>query len=118
VEWQLQQADDFESRFRRFEKKHPDETSAMLRNLDKYFKTLKDGTHPLQIKGGFIHDEPKGIKALDQSGSRIGNPTQTRLYVYPETDKYLLHVITVGTKTDQAGDIKTAADYVTCLRKA
>jgi hypothetical protein len=117
VGWQYQQSDDFESRFRRMDKKHPHECTAAMRNMAKYFDALQEGVHPLQIKAGFIHNEPKGIKAIDQSGCDIPAPTQLRLYTYPETDKGLLHVITIGTKTDQSSDIRTAEKYVDQLRK-
>jgi hypothetical protein len=116
VEWALQYAEDFKPRWNRFLKKHGDEAKAMAKNLDKYFRSLAAGTHPMQINGGFIHSEPKGIKALDQRGCSNPNPTQTRLYVFPEIERELLHVITVGTKTDQNGDIKTAEAYVSRLK--
>ena len=90
----------------------------MLRNLDKYFKSLSAGMNPMQITSGFIHNEPKGIKAFDQKGCSTAKPTQTRLYVFPEMERCILHVITVGTKTDQKGDIKTAEFYVGQLKKA
>lgn len=117
MEWQIQQADGFDAQFHRFDKKHKPEAAALLRNLDKYFGSLREGTNPLQIKAGFIHGEQKGVKALDQSGCETSSPMQSRLYVYPETDKCLLHVICIGTKTNQGSDVKAAADYVTRLRK-
>jgi hypothetical protein len=117
VEWALQYADDFKPRWNRFQKKHRSEAEAMAKNLDKYFKALSAGVHPMQIGGGFIHAEPKGIKALDQKGSATPKPTQTRLYIYPEIERGLLHIVTVGTKSDQRGDIKTVEAYVERLRQ-
>ena len=108
-------AEDFSPRWSRFLKKHEHEASAMIKNLDKYFKSLSTGTNPMQITGGFIHSEPKGIKALDQKGCLVMKPTQTRLYVFPEVERSILHVITVGTKTDQRSDIRTAVFYVESL---
>ena len=115
--WQLQRAEGFESAFRRFDKKHSEEAKAILKNLDRYLESLQQGLNPLQIKTGFIHNEPKGVKAIDQSGCNNPNPTQARLYIYPEIDKNLLHIITIGTKQDQDADVNTSGSYVTRLRK-
>ena len=113
--WKLQKSDFFDSRFKRFQKRHPNEATAMLNNLDTYFSTLNDGVHPLNIKAGFIHHEPEGIKAIDQKGGK-GKLMQTRLYVYPYTETEALHVILIGTKKDQNKDIKECRDYIKPLK--
>ena len=66
--WKIEKSGFFESRFKRFQKKHRDEALTVLNNLDSYFKALNEGANPLQIKAGFIHNEPEGIKAIDQKG--------------------------------------------------
>lgn len=114
--WKLQKSDFFDSRFKRFEKKHDREAEAVLNNLDTYFKTLCDGVNPLNIKMGFIHHESDGIKAVDQKGGK-GNLLQTRLYVFPEEITKLLHIISIGTKVDQSGDIGECREYVRNLKK-
>ena len=115
MSWEIQKSDFFKSRFDRFQKKHPEEAKAVLNNLDTYFKVLCDGVNPLNIKAGFIHDEPEGIKGIDQKGGR-GKLMQTRLYVFPDTKTNTLHVISIGNKTDQGADIKECRDYIKPLK--
>ena len=68
------------------------------------------------VTSKFIHPEPDGIKALDQSGAKNKETRkvskkrhklkQTRLYIYPNTTTKTLHLLTLGGKKSQAGDIK------------
>ena len=111
----MEQSDFFGSRFHRFQKNHPNEATAVLDNLDTYFQTLRSLGNPLQVKAGFIHHESEGIKAIDQKGGP-GKLMQTRLYIYPEAERQILHVITIGTKTDQKKDIKECRDYIKPLK--
>lgn len=118
MDWKIEWEEGFESRFRRFSKKYPHEANAMSQNLENYFEQLNDGTHPLQIKEGYIHHKVGlGIKEIDQKGCIIPKPMQSRLYVYPDVDTRTLHVITVGNKSDQTDDVRFARKYVTDLRK-
>jgi hypothetical protein len=87
-----------------------------LNNLDTYFKALCVGANPVNIQAGFIHHEPEGIKALDQKGGK-GNLMQSRLYIFPETGRKIMHVISIGTKTDQSGDISECRDYIQPLKE-
>lgn len=114
--WVLQKSNFFDSRFKRFEKKHQEEAKAVLNNVDTYFRTLESGCNPINIKAGFIHDEPEGIKAIDQKGGK-GKLMQTRLYVYPDAATMILHVISIGTKVDQKSDIKECQDYIRPLKR-
>ena len=63
AEWVLEESDIFASRFKRFQKKHRNETMAVLNNLDTYFHALNSGVKPSLIQGGFIHREPQGVVA-------------------------------------------------------
>lgn len=56
--WSLKSTSLYERAFKRYQKKHPDETLAVLSNLDTYFETLSTGVKPLLIRAGFIHHEP------------------------------------------------------------
>ncbi|OHB74470.1 MAG: hypothetical protein A2W17_02685 [Planctomycetes bacterium RBG_16_41_13] len=114
--WKLEPSPFFDSRFKRFQKKHANEAKAILNNLDTYVSTLNEGVHPINIKAGFIHHEPDGIKAIDQKGGK-GKLMQSRLYIYPHTETKTLHVISIGNKTDQKGDINECRDYIKPLRK-
>jgi hypothetical protein len=115
--WKLELTDEYERRHKRYAKNHPRELQAVLDNLDTYFKSLEAGVNPLQIKHGFLHNEPLGVVAIDQKGGGK-NLAQTRLYVYPDTETEVLHVITLGDKRSQKKeDIPTCRVFVNSLRK-
>src|SRR5262249_42670877 len=88
----------------------------VLDNLDTYFKALEAGTNPLQIKHGFMHQEPLGVVAIDQKGGGK-DLAQTRLYVYPDTETETLFVITLGDKRSQKNDIATCRAFIHALRQ-
>jgi transcriptional regulator with XRE-family HTH domain len=94
--WKLAPTDEYQRRQKRYEKDHPRELQAVLDNLDTYFKSLEAGVKPLQIKHGFLHNETLGVVAIDQKGGGK-SLAQTRLYVYPEAETELLHVISLAT---------------------
>ncbi len=56
-----------------FSKKHPDEYMATMQNLEKYHVSLCDSKHPRLVQSGFLHTEPKGIVAIDQSGGILAD---------------------------------------------
>lgn len=72
---------------------------------------------------GFLHDEPKGIRAVDQSGGALasggkrGKLSQTRLYTYAALESKILHLLCLGSKTTQAKDIRYAVSVVDALCK-
>ena len=91
------------------------EALAALNNLHTYMSALNEGINPLQISGGFIHDEGRGIKALDQKGGK-GKLHQTRLYVYPDEKTKKLHLITIGDKNGQSLDVQDCKVYIEPLK--
>lgn len=103
---------------KRYEKKFPSELMAVLDNLDRYFKVISHGVHPQFVVAGYIHNEGKGVRAIDQRGGRKGKLKQTRLYVYPEVTTKILHLITIGDKKSQGEDIKQSAKFVDILKGA
>ncbi len=108
--YSIETTERYESRLKRLYKKHPDETSDMLNNLDTYMQALKAGTKPVHIRAGWIHNEPKGVKAIDQGRSK--GRRQTRLYIYPDEKTRTVHLITVGDKKTQKDDIQDCNRYV------
>jgi len=106
VPWVVNATNKYEKDYKQYEKKRPNELKAVLDNLDTYFKTLNKQGHPFQVKAGFIHRESKGIIAIDQKGGKQKvKLTQTRLYIYPDCENNILHLLTIGDKTAQGGDI-------------
>lgn len=115
--WKVEPTDEFERRLRQFEKKRPRELAAVLENLQRYQDALNDGGRLETIKFGFIHHEPKGVKAIDQKGG--GNKLkQTRLYTYAYVKGQTLYLITLGDKKSQPTDIQQCNRFVDGLKKS
>ena len=116
-EWNITETQNFVRDFKLYQKKHPDELAAVLGNLDTYFETLKRLGHPFQIRAGFIHHEPEGIKALDQKGGKQKvKLKQTRLYVYPDVKSKQLYLLALGDKNSQKLDIQTSREILKSLK--
>lgn len=113
--WKIEITDDYKRSHKWFEKKRPRELKAVLDNLDTFHKALTDGLMPQQIKMGCIHPEPHGVLAIDQKGGGK-SLSQTRLYIYPDIDTKILHIITLGDKGSQQKDIGLCNDFVARLR--
>lgn len=114
--WTIDPTPEWGRRLKFYEKKRARELIAALDNLDTFLKTLNGGVKPRQAKFGFIHPEPLGILAVDQKGGGA-NLAQLRLYVYPDDDKQVLNLLTIGDKNSQNADIKTCKDFVAEFRK-
>jgi len=56
------------------------------------------------------------VVALDQKGGG-GNLQETRLYVYPDEERKVLYLITIGNKDEQQSDIQTCNGFVELLKK-
>ena len=109
--WRLEQTDKFNSKFKRYQKKHPNEVCAVLNNLDTYLNTLNVLDNPLLVGGGWIHPEPKGVIAIDQKGGE-GKLRQTRLYLFADVDDKVVYLITIGDKNTQKTDIKDSGKFI------
>lgn len=114
--WTLVKTEEYARRHKRYEKDHPRELQAVLDNLDTYSLTLASGVKPLQIQHGFLHREPQGVVAIDQKGGGK-NLTQTRLYVYPDTDTETLYLVTLGDKRSQKTNLDHCRAIVAALRE-
>lgn len=117
MEWRIEPTDTYERAHKYYEKKHPIELRAVLDNLDRYWVAIANGVHPQFVVAGYIHDEGKGVRALDQRGSK-GKLKQTRLYVYPDVETKIIYLITIGDKHSQRQDIKQSTDFVVKLKGA
>ena len=116
--WTLEPTDEYARRFRKYEKdkKRRRELAAVLHNLDRYVAALNAGVKPLQLLGaGFVHDERQGVVAMGEEGGGKGLAA-TRLYVYPDTESQVLHLLSLGDKNTQAEDVKTCHRFVAQLR--
>jgi hypothetical protein len=95
---------------------------AAMQNLEKYHVALCSSGHPRLVQFGFLHKEPKGIMAIDQTGGVLpdgkkrGKLQETRLYTYAALESNTLHLLTIGTKNTQSKDIPFAEKCVTSIR--
>ena len=116
--WQLEHTDRYLRDHFHYKKKNPHELAAVLENLDTYFKALDAVGNPLQVTAGFLHPESDGIIAIDQRGGRRKiKLQQTRLYVYPDVQMTILHILTLGDKKTQRDDINFCRSFVKKLRE-
>lgn len=116
-EWMIEQTEQYERDKKFFEKKYPDEMASMLKNLDKYFEALNQCGNPLQVSIGFIHNEPVGIKAIDQKGGgKKHKLQQTRLYIFPNINTNILYLLAIGNKTTQRDDIGKCREFVVNIK--
>jgi hypothetical protein len=117
--WVLEPNVVYEIRLKQYQKKHRRELLAVLDNLDTFFRALKAGMKPLQAKAafGFTHRESSGAVAIDQKG---GGPhlAETRLYLFADDTREVVHLITLGDKNSQADDNKHCAEFIKELRTA
>lgn len=114
--WELDPTPEYDKKQRKWPKKHRRELTAMLNNLDTFLGALRAGATPRQAKYGFIHPERRGVLAIDQKGGGPGLK-QSRLYVYPDEETEIVHLITLGDKDSQSEDIKACTDFVQQLRE-
>lgn len=103
--WVFQATARFERDRVHYEKKHPRELDACLRNtLLRYLPMLKAAPNPRAIHAGFLHPEPGGVVAVDQKGGG-GNLRETRLYTFAEKSTRILHLLLLGDKSTQRRDL-------------
>jgi len=114
--WELEQSADFQKRAKKLAKTNRQELKNVTDNLAAYLADLRKGLAVQQIVRGYIHSEPNGIKALDESGPGA-HKKATRLYIYPDEETETLFVLIVGDKKSQGDDIKSCSDFVKKLLK-
>ena len=116
--WCVEPTDQYNRDFKHYSKKHPEELKAVLDNIDTYLKLLNSCDNPAFISVGFLHNEPDGIKAIDQKGSKSKQKLQqARLYTYAYSDNNILYLLGIGGKTSQGGDIQKYRKYMRSLKQ-
>src|SRR3972149_3430742 len=103
--WELVPSIDYEKRAKRYLKTNRQEMLNVADNLAAFRMGLK----PQQIIRGFVHHEPHGIKALDESGPGK-HKKALRLYIYPDERSETLYELIEDTFDDDpqfVDDLKT-----------
>lgn len=113
--WVVELTTTWEKDEKYYDKKHPRELAAILRNVDRYRQLLEVSPNSRAVQAGFLHHEPLGIVAVDQKGGG-GNLQQTRGYTYADDEEKVLYLITIGNKTSQASDIELSKEFVRSLK--
>lgn len=120
--WGIEKYTGFESRYKKFVKKHESEASAALSNLQTYVDVLNE-TNNVQIANQqpFVHKEPDGIVAIDQRGVKIerkkGKLKATRLYVYAAVVNQTVYLLGIGDKDSQKQDLETFSKKAKRIRR-
>lgn len=112
--WSIEESEQFVRDLKYYNKKKAAEVAALLENLSRFKRRLEDGENPSQITGGYMHKEPKGIRAISQQG-KGNNLQESRLYIYACEKENVLYLITIGNKQSQPRDIAYAKKFVTGL---
>lgn len=76
MNWQLEPTEQFERDAKRYAKRQPDEFLAVMENLEKYVVAMETAAHPKLVQFGFLHEEPRGIRALTNPAGPL--PTAKR----------------------------------------
>lgn len=72
----------------------------------------------MQVRTGYLHFEPDGIKAIDQKGGgKKIKLQQTRLYIYPDIKTKKIFLLAIGTKTNQNEDINKCRKIVKKIKE-
>jgi len=113
--WNSEETNKFVITFRKYEKKHEEEAIAAMTNLGSYMRLLEKGVNPLQISVSYVHDERKGIVAVDQKKSKR-KLRETRLYFYPDAERKIVYLLIIGDKNSQQNDIKFCREQIKKIR--
>jgi hypothetical protein len=109
--WEIVHTTTWEKDQKHYAKKQPNELAGVLRNLARYLAQLNCTGNPAAIQAGYLHNEPMGIRAIDQRGSK-GSLQETRLYTFADPANKVLYLITIGNKSDQPSDIELSKEFV------
>ncbi len=112
--WFVEASGQYDRKHKFYVKKRPNELKAVLNNLATYYTALSLNG-PQKINAGFIHNEPHGVKAVDQKGY-MPKLQATRLYFYPDVNTNIVHLITIGDKNSQKDDINFCNNFIKKLR--
>ena len=112
--WRVKKLPAYDKRWKKLQKKHVGEVRNAIDNAMLYLDFLNRGMRVSQITFNWVHPEPHGVKAFDQSG-KGAHKMALRLYAYPDEAEQILYWITMGDKQQQPGDIRDCSEFVAGL---
>jgi hypothetical protein len=120
--WELAKVKGLENNLKKFDKKHPNETEAVLTNLQTALDVLNETNSVQKVRElNFARKEPDGIIAFDSRGvklKRTGTKLKaTRLYVYAVEINQTLYLLRIGDKDSQRQDLITSRNAVRMLKQ-
>lgn len=105
----------YDTRYKYFAKRHPDELQAVINNLDKLKAILNSGERLNPPPYGFLKSEGGGVYRISESGGG-GSLMATRLYIYVDQGSEMIYLLTLGDKNTQQDDIQDSKTIVRGLR--
>ena len=120
--WEPAKAKGFENNLKKFDRKHPKETEAVLANLQTALDVLNETNNVKKVrKLNFARKEPEGIIALDSRGTKLKRTgtklKATRLYIYAVEINFTLYLLRIGDKDSQVQDLKTCRNSVRKIKR-
>ena len=113
--WALDATHASKNQFAKFNKNHPDEYTSLFANLDKIQGLLRAGHKVGGFHVNFFRSEGDGVYRIGQTG--VPGALESRLYVYPDNESQILHILEIGEKSGQQADIKSAKKKVQEIQK-
>jgi hypothetical protein len=115
-DWELSAEYASKGQFSKFQKSYPREYASLFANLNKINNLLEAGNKIGGFHVGFFRSEGGDVYRIGQTG--VPSAKESRLYVFPDQQNRIMHVLGVGTKDDQDGDINNAKDIVRKIRQS
>jgi hypothetical protein len=113
--WTISTTHQYDADYAWYDKKRPRELAAVLRNVERYLAQLNASAAETLVTAGYMHSETHGVWAIDQKGGN-GSLQETRLYVYPDVERKVLWLITIGNKDEQPDDVQKCRGFAESLR--
>jgi hypothetical protein len=107
-EWPIDSTYSRADKFKEFAELHPREYESLFNNLEKILRLLREGQKVRGFHVNFFRSEGEDVYRIGQTA--VQHAKESRLYVYPDEQNHVMHVLTIGTKERQAQDIKEARE--------
>lgn len=116
-EWRVSTAFATGNRFRKFAENYPRESESCAANLQRLVDHLNSGIQltVLAQNLSFFRSEREGLFRIGQSG--VKSAKESRLYIYPCEESWMIFILDFGTKETQRADIALARKAIRQIRR-